>query len=65
MVINVFFLQRFLELKADPEPGENLLADRMYFWEKLVWQNKEKMVELKTLYQQTIELLANNNINIA
>ena len=54
-----------MELKADPEPGENLLADRMYFWEKLVWQNKEKMVELKTLYQQTIELLANNNINIA
>ena len=41
-----------MELKADPEPGENLLADRMYFWEKLVWQNKEKMVELKMLEEE-------------
>ena len=58
-------MQRFLELKADPEPGENLLANRMYFWEKLVWQSKEKLVERKMIYQQTIEFLANNDINLS
>ena len=58
-------MQRFLELKAVPEPGENLLADRMYFWEKFVWQSKEKLVERKMIYDETIEFLADNDINIA
>ena len=53
-----------MELKAEPEMGENLLADRMYFWDAMVWQAKEEKIELQAVYDRTVELLSANNINI-
>merc|ERR1719411_407020 len=53
---------RYMELKAEPEVGENMLADRMYFWETMVWQEKERSIELKTLYNKISGLLTDNNI---
>ena len=52
-----------MELKAEPEVGENLLEDRMYFWEAMVWEDKENNIELKTVYNRISGLLADNNIN--
>ena len=52
-----------MELKAEPEVGENMLADRMYFWETMFWQEKERKIEMKTLYNKISGLLADKNIN--
>merc|ERR1712183_1192488 len=53
---------RYMELKAEPEVGENLLADRMQFWEAMVWQEKESRIELQTLYNKITGLLSDNNV---
>ena len=53
--------QKYLELKAEPEVGENLLADRMYFWEAMVWEKKENKVEHQNLYNRITELLSQPN----
>ena len=51
-----------MELKAEPEVGENMLADRMYFWQAMVWDEKERSIELKTLYNKISGLLTDKNI---
>ena len=51
-----------MELKAEPEVGENLLADRMYFWQAMVWEEKENRIELQTLYNKISGLLSDNNV---
>ena len=51
-----------MELKAEPEVGENLLEDRMYFWNAMVWEDKENKVELQTVYNRITGLLTGNNI---
>ena len=51
-----------MELKAEPEVGENLLADRMHFWDAMVWGEKESKVEIKTLYNKIAGLLSDNNV---
>ena len=51
-----------MELKAEPEVGENLLADRMQFWQGMVWEEKESRVELQTLYNKITGLLSDNNV---
>ena len=53
-----------MELKAEPVMAENLLSERMYFWEKMVWQEKERIVDLKLLYLRTKQFLEENNINV-
>ena len=52
-----------MELKTEPEVGENLLADRMYFWESMVWEEKERRIELQTLYHKISGLLTDKDIN--
>ena len=53
-----------MELKAEPESGEDLLADRIYFWEKMVWQSKQAAVDINNIYLRTVWLLTYNNINL-
>ena len=50
-----------MELKAEPEARQDLLADRMYFWEKLVWQSRQTQVDNSQLYLRTAQLLMKNN----
>ena len=53
-----------MELKAEPVVGENLLGDRMEFWERMVWQKQERKIELEQLYNRTVNFLTENNVSI-
>ena len=53
-----------MELKAEPVLGEGMVADRMTFWDKMVWQEKERRIELDQLYYRTANFLSENNVNI-
>ena len=50
-----------MELKALPENGENLLAERMHFWDTMVWANREEVIERKMMYLQATQYLLQNN----
>ena len=50
-----------MELKAEPEARQDLLAGRMYFWEKFVWQSRQTQVDNSQLYLRTAQLLMKNN----
>ena len=52
-----------MELKAIPESKKNLLGDRTYFWNKMIWEEKEYLVEKKELYRKATEFLVNNSIH--
>ena len=51
-----------MELKAKPEGRKDLLSERMFFWERMVWQSRQTRVKLNQLYHRTAQLLTNNNI---
>ena len=53
-----------MELKAEPQALQDLLSDRMYFWEKMVWQSKQNQVVNSQLYQRTTKFLMDNNVDI-
>ena len=53
-----------MELRAEPLLGEDLAADRMDFWEKMVWKEKERTIDLQQLYYRTTNFLTENNVNI-
>ena len=36
---------------------EDLSIERMYFWEKMVWEEEERMVEKKQLYTKATQIL--------
>ena len=40
-----------MDLKSTPEMKQGLNAERMYFWDKMVWEEKEAIVEKKQLFQ--------------
>ena len=40
-----------MDLKSTPEMKKDLNAERMYFWDKMVWEEKEAIVEKKQLFQ--------------
>ena len=60
--ISSLYSQHYMELKAKPEGRKDLLSERMFFWERLVWQSRQTRVKLNQLYHRTAQLLANNNI---
>ena len=53
-----------MELKAEPVMAENLNADRMAFWDRMVWQEMEWRVELQQLYSKTVNFLEEQNIDV-
>ena len=53
-----------MELKAEPGMAENLNADRMAFWDRMVWQEMEWKVELQQLYSQTVNFLEEHHISV-
>ena len=46
-----------MELRSDPEMKTNLHEERMFFWEKMLWQEKERAVSRKILYQKSTKFL--------
>ena len=51
-----------MELKAKPEGRRDLLSERMFFWEKMVWQSRQTKEEINQLVARTAKLLTDNNI---
>ena len=56
--------KHYMELKAEPEAGQDLLADRMYFWEMMVWRSRQAQVDRNKLYLRLAQFLVNNNIDV-
>ena len=46
-----------MEIKAEPEMKQELAAERMYFWEKMLWQERQYAVEKRELYKKTTQFL--------
>ena len=49
-----------MEIKAEPEMKQDLAAGRMYFWEKMLWQERQFAVEKRELYKKTTEFLVDH-----
>ena len=48
-----------MELKAEPEMKTNLHEERVYFWNKMLWQEREHLVEKNLLYVKTTKFIGN------
>jgi len=56
----------YLDLKSSPEMKRNVQKERMFFWDKMVWEERERLVEKNQLYLRTTQFLLNGysyNIN--
>ena len=53
--------QSYMELKIQPEMKTNLYAERMHFWNKMLWDEKENEVERKLQYIKATEFLLKKN----
>ena len=40
---------------------KELEKERMFFWDKMIWNEREKLVEKKQLYKETTKFLINGN----
>ena len=55
--MNIDHLQNYMDIKAEPEMKQDLAAERMYFWEKMLWQERQYAVEKRELYKKTTQFL--------
>ena len=46
-----------MEINAKPEMKKKLFIERMFFWDKMLWKEEERMVEKKKLYYTTTQFL--------
>ena len=46
-----------MEINAKPEMKKDLFIERMFFWDKMLWEQEERMVEKKQLYYKTTQFL--------
>ena len=46
-----------MEINAKPEMKKKLFIERMFFWDKMLWEEEERMVEKKQLYYKTTQFL--------
>ena len=44
-----------MEINYEPKLKNNLHKKRMYFWDKMVWTERELGVEKKQLYKKSTE----------
>ena len=49
-----------MELKAEPEMGRDLLQERMLFWERMLWAEKEETIDRKIMYTRATQFLLEN-----
>ena len=48
-----------MEIKAEPVMKRDLQEERMYFWEKMIWQHEERKVERNQLYYRATQFVFN------
>ena len=48
-----------MDLNSEPEMKQDLFSERMYFWDKMVWEEEEIMIEKKLLYAKATQFLLN------
>ena len=48
-----------MDLNANPEMKEDLFSERVLFWDKMIWQEAERMVEKKILYEKATQFIIN------
>ena len=63
-IIKYDFFKNYMELKAEPEMKTHLHHERIYFWEKMIWQNKQAMVEKDQLYKLSTQFLLDTINNV-
>eukprot|EP00090_Calanus_glacialis_P020465 TRINITY_DN3150_c0_g1_i4.p1 TRINITY_DN3150_c0_g1~~TRINITY_DN3150_c0_g1_i4.p1 ORF type:complete len:682 (-),score=113.06 TRINITY_DN3150_c0_g1_i4:149-2194(-) len=51
----------YMELKAVPEMSQDILSERMYYWEKMLWAPKQEDIERKVMYKKATQFLLNKN----
>ena len=49
-----------MELKAKPEMKKDIHPERIFFWNKMFWQEKENKVESLKIYKETNAFLKRN-----
>ena len=50
-----------MELKAVPEMSQDILSERMYYWDKMLWASKQEDIERKVMYKKATQFLINKN----
>ena len=53
-----------MELKAAPEMKTHLHHERVFFWEKMIWQEKQAVVEKDQLYKTSTQFLLDTIIKV-
>ena len=54
-----FLYQNYIEIKAEPEMKKHLHSERMFFWDRMVWAERENIVEKNQLYVKATQFLMN------
>ena len=49
-----------MELKAKPEMKKDIHPERIFFWNKMFWQEKENKAESSKIYKETNAFLKRN-----
>ena len=52
-----------MELKSKPEMKKQVQKERMFFWDKMVWEEMERLVEKKQLYIMATQFLLKDQTN--
>ena len=50
-------MQNYLDLSAVPQMKQDLAAERMFFWDKMLWAEREREVELRMIYKKTSQFI--------
>ena len=50
-------LQNYLDLSAVPQMRQDLAPERMFFWDKMLWAEREREVELRVIYKKTSKFI--------
>ena len=43
---------------------QDLAAERMFFWNKMLWAEREQEVELRVIYKKASEFMLENCLNL-
>jgi len=49
--------QNYIELSEDTHMEKNLVAERMYYWDKMMWAPKQEEIERKVIYTKATQFL--------
>jgi carboxylesterase type B len=53
----------YMDLKPEPELKQNVAAERMRFWERLIWATREKNIDRKILFKKVQKFFWSNRVS--